>query len=496
MLEFWWNRMALPKGWYRKHRVHHLVILLSAWAVRAFHLDAQPLWLDEAFSVWMAAHPAQEILFWTRTLDQHPPLYYLLLYLWTRVWGDGEWSVRFLSLAGGWLAVALSMAIARHLGGRRLMGFSGILVAFSPFFVRYAQEARMYAWVLSAVALGLWGAVRLWYRPDDRFGGIALVLGSALAAWLHNVALLFPLGIFPLLIWRAHRVRTQSPAWILKMFGLFLLLWGGWIPALVGQIWRMARRFWVPPLSVYRMITLLASFSCPFSPTGLIVRLCAPLWMLGTLWGGWQLIRQPRPRDRGALLLLVTAWVPLVIVLLISLVRPILVPRVLIWLLLPALIMLAYGIASLSQRWRYVLLSAIVVINGLSLQGYFVRFHKEPWDQVAAYVAHHVQPGDLLLFEAGWVRLPFDYYFRADVSPLEEHGLPADPFVTGTLEPPFHASDIPRLLHLITGRERVWVVLSHVPYTDPHRLAERTLRAHLQCREERFQDIRVLECWP
>jgi uncharacterized membrane protein len=40
------------------------------------------LWLDETFSVWMASHSVADMLQWIVTIDQHPPLYYLLLHYW------------------------------------------------------------------------------------------------------------------------------------------------------------------------------------------------------------------------------------------------------------------------------------------------------------------------------------------------------------------------------------------------------------------------------
>ncbi len=485
-----WRSSRRTRLW---ERLGEVGVLLLAWGVRMYRLDAQPVWLDEAFSVWMASHVPRDVVFWTRTIDQHPPLYYLLLHGWMKVWGDTEWAIRFFSLVGGWLAVAVGMAVAREVGGRRLMFISGVWLALSSFAVWYAQEARMYAWVLCAVGISLWGGVRLWRNPEDRVALVALVVGSALAAWLHNVALLFPALVFPAVAFRLGRQRFK---WVLGMGGLFLGLWGIWLPALVGQSQGVWHRFWVPSLSLYHVAVTGITCVCPYFPVSLVGGGCTLLWGVLSLWGGWHMLRDERLRARGGLLLVLAALVAPGVVVIISVVRPILVARVLIWIILPVTVLSAWGSLRLPGKGRWILVGVLVSAQILSLYGYFTRFHKEAWDEVAAYVARHALPHERILFEAGWVQLPFDYYFRAYNLPLEEHGLPADPFVTGELEPPFRVSDIPRLNRLIAGEQRVWVVLSHVPYTDPHHLVEKTLRSRLRCQEHRFGDIRLLSCYP
>ena len=57
-----------------------LTILLLAFALRVFALDAQPIWGDEAFSIFVAKHPIDFIV--SGGTDVHPPLYHLLLHGW------------------------------------------------------------------------------------------------------------------------------------------------------------------------------------------------------------------------------------------------------------------------------------------------------------------------------------------------------------------------------------------------------------------------------
>jgi hypothetical protein len=77
------------------------------------------------------------------------------------------------------------------------------------------------------------------------------------------------------------------------------------------------------------------------------------------------------------------------------------------------------------------------------------------------------------------VEIPFDYYFkpwedRYDLL-VEKQGVPLDLFDSGILEPRMTADDIPGLISLLRGHNRVWLVYSHDSYTDPMGLIPQTL---------------------
>ena len=146
------------------------------------------------------------------------------------------------------------------------------------------------------------------------------------------------------------------------------------------------------------------------------------------------------------------------------------------------------------RRWPYVLvvLSLILTVDGLSLREYYVDFEKEQWDDAAAFVAERVGPDDLILFNATWAQIPFDYYFRLYERPVAEHGVPVDMFDRGVLEPKMTISDLPRLREIVQGHERVWLVYSHDWYTDPQGLIPQALEEELDILDRwRFLGLQV-----
>ena len=95
------------------------------------------------------------------------------------------------------------------------------------------------------------------------------------------------------------------------------------------------------------------------------------------------------------------------------------------------------------------------------------------------------------------VRIPFEYYFKtwANLYDLqaEKHGVPEDLFDSGILEPKMTESDIPKLISVLNGHNRVWLVYSHNSYTDPMGLIPQTLASRLKLIQQRdFYGVQVL----
>ena len=129
-------------------------------------------------------------------------------------------------------------------------------------------------------------------------------------------------------------------------------------------------------------------------------------------------------------------------------------------------LLLAAGIAQLRFRLLIIVVLGILGANNLFSAGDYYRFYqKEDWSTAAGYVANFVQKDDLVLFNSNLVQIPFDYYFKAYEEqysiPVEKHGVPVDMFDSGILEPKMTNGDIPGLISLLSGQNRVWLVYSH-----------------------------------
>jgi mannosyltransferase len=125
--------------------------------------------------------------------ESTPPLYYLLAWLWSQLFGVHEAGLRSLSALFGTATVPVAYLVGRELVGRRAGIAIAAIVAVSPMLVWYSQDARAYA------LLVLLSSVALLFFLRARRSGAARDLGwwavfSALALATHYFAF-FPLAV-------------------------------------------------------------------------------------------------------------------------------------------------------------------------------------------------------------------------------------------------------------------------------------------------------------
>lgn len=496
-------------------------------------IGSKGLWLDEAFSVWLGWQPLPEMLGWIVRIDQHPPLYYILLRFWMAL-GDRAAVVRAFSALASTLTIPVIYMLGRRLAGRNVGLLSAVILALSPFHVRFAQETRMYALLALYASLAMLALARLltdrraamvplghqlrtlrwqkgatWAPIETDLAWIGYVLFTAATVLTHNTAVLFPVAanlfVFGLMIvrwrWPGHETQLQPPScknWLLAQASA-LALWSPWLWPFIVQARRVYDEFWLPSPTLWTVLNALGGFLSAFLPSrirwaGVIWAMYGLLGMLGVWHLGQRRACHQRPHRRLARLALLLALflTPLAGELLVSLRRPIFYDRTLIWASIPLYLLLAMGVRHFRYRsYVRVALLILVTVNGLSLREYFTHFEKEGWDDAAAYVARNVEEDDLLLFNATWVQIPFDYYFRHFDQEVEKRGVPVDLFDRGVLEPKMAESDLPRLRALVQGRQRVWLIYSHYWYTDPQGLIPSAMREFRLLKRRRFYGLEV-----
>lgn len=490
------------------------VITLIGLGLRCYAIEDKTVWLDEAFSIWLAYQPLTEMWTWLIKIDQHPPLYYTLLHYWITLFGDAQGPVRALSALCSGLAIPLLYGVGRYLFDRRIALLAALLLAFSAFHVRYAQEARMYALLTLGAAMTLYMLTVILFDTRARqakWPWLGLALAQAAVMLTHNTATIFlPLTLNSFiggaLLWQrqsgtiASLPMLNQPEFARQWLYTQLLAVVGWLPWSAPFLIQSAlvdREFWIAPPTPGLIYETLHNFNFAFLPG----------WSLSGGLGNvgcWLLvglgIGSLRRTPARAILLITLCLLPLVGELLVSLRRPIFSDRTLIWITLPYYLLLAAGIVEIgrvSSRYQRAIVTGILILllslHSAGLYQYYAHFVKEEWDKAATYVAQGSAPGDLILFNATWVQLPFEYYFRHTGKTAELRGLPVDLFERGVLEPKMTTADLPRLQTLIAARQEVWLIYSHDWYTDPAGIIPRELQETMVLTEQRtFIGLRVL----
>lgn len=434
-----------------------LAITVCAAALRFHLLGAKTFWFDEGVSVTIARLDAYNFLriLWRR--EANMSLYYALLRAW--LWmGNSEFFIRSLSVLFAIASIPAIYALGRRLFDSQTGLIAAALLAVNAFDVCYSQEARSYSLMVLLCILSSFYFVKTLDAPSLR-NRMAYVTCSALAVYAHFYSLLLVVAQWLSLRYTrrapssANSPRISTKAWKVLAICvapvlLFVATTGAgplrWIPRPGAKdLWNFGLL-----LSGHDGIVLL--LLCAFS----------------ALLGASPALRKNLARAPWTIhFLLVWLLFPILLVLALSIFRPLFLPRYFIFCLPALLLLMASGFTRIRSPWLRAPL--LILCLALSLQGtsnYYNRDfdnERDDWRSASRYILQHAQPGDAILFHVPMGRMPYEYYLSLSKRPT-----------TPTVLYPYHG---PRMTFLdfvekpdyvhISGElpqyRRLWVVISH-----------------------------------
>jgi mannosyltransferase len=331
-------------------------LTVVAAVLRFAILTDQSYWLDEATTVHELGLSFGGLLHVVHHDETTPPLYFVLAWVWARIFGTGEIGLRSFSAILGIATVPLAYAAGREIVDRATGMVTALLVCVSPLMLWYSQEARSYALLTALLAASLW----LWARAR-RTGGtrdlIGWAIASALAVGTHFFAgfLVAPEGIW--LLWTL-RSRAALGACVLVAAVQLALL-----PSAIGDTNHLLD--WLGGLSLGTRLNqvpvLLAASELYRSPSslvsdGLIFALVAALGAVALLGVGGGAVHRRGAAVAGALGL-IAVLLPIILALCGS---DYVVPRNLIGVFVPFAIVI--GAAVTAPRTRPLGAAVLVLI--------------------------------------------------------------------------------------------------------------------------------------
>lgn len=236
-------------------------IALSALIFQIANLDASSLWHDEAFSGLLPQYPFGEMM--NRiALDVHPPLYYILLRVWTDIVGNSLFTLRLFSLIFGiataWAAYLLFKEL---LPKKRHALLSAGLLFVSSFQIQYNMEARMYTLGSFLVVLATFFLLRaLKAGPRKLWWWLGYAILSAAALYTHYYTLFVFAAHALFVAWILVKESKASLAslaknptlWHAAFSGaLSLLLFLPWVPTFLAQLRQVQESYWIPPMNIW-----------------------------------------------------------------------------------------------------------------------------------------------------------------------------------------------------------------------------------------------------
>jgi LysM repeat protein len=476
------SRLRLAEFSLSREEKRLLGIVAIGAVLRLYLLGSKSIWLDEAFSIAMGQRGLIDLLHKVVLTDTHPPLYYLLLKFWM-VFSAEEASVRLLSALFSIAAIPVMYAVVARLYTDKKIGLVGAtILAFSPFQVWYAQEARMYAMLTFLVLLSAHFFLKA-LQAGERRDWIGYVIATTLALYTDNGAIWYVVTISIFYLVSIKRFPGKPIDWFLSNAAI-CLLYIPWFPFFLEQTRQVTGSFWLPAPT---FSTLLATFldfhslNFPLAELSLLYMAAIFVWVTIVPAGDWQ-------RRLSSMWL----FIPVATSLFLSLRQPIFLSRNLIAASLGYYLLIAGIIWRFrSKRAMLALLLPLVAMNLVSI-GYNAWWEpKEDWRAVASYVARSTQkrPAGMLVFIPGYTELPFNYYFKDYDIPIVTQGYPGDEIL---LHPePNQVEDIGKVLE---GRPYIWLIVRDIESAGPNWTVKTWLDTHGYVRQKDFvqESISVL----
>ncbi len=391
-----------------------VAVLLLAAVLRIHDLNAQGMWGDEGWSIWLARGDTVRDLTMTMVHDHHGPVYSVLLRAWDLVAGNSVLALRYITV----LFSIASIALIYRLGREMLHPAAGVgaALAFTLMdkHVVLTQEVRDYPIIFFAMIVIALFYVR-WRRDPGHGSGFGFVLASVFGLYLHYYCYMLNIAILlHALITLRDRSRWKH---FVALNALVALAFVPWLPVVVHQFVNTPVDSEVlnihgMPLNRHTIDYLSTeSLGKPVALYGLLLLagLIAPF--LRRLPG--VMANVPRPR-RIAAALLAGLWlgVPLLITVGLHSRYPLLTDRN-ISVIMPAIALLVGFSFLVFERYGALFLVVLVLTNNLLTTSSY--FDKPPWREMAADVAPFVLAGEPVLLDVEGEHATAWYHFSLEL---------------------------------------------------------------------------------
>lgn len=407
--------------------------LLLGLILRFYNNTAVALWHDEAFSALYIRYPWGEMLR-RIILDVHPPLYYLVLRLWSYVFGSSLLSLRGLSILFGVATIyAGYLFILQIYGSRKWALYAALLLAVNPFLIQYSLEARMYT--LGTFLLLMSSYLLLKGLESNRRKFWVWYALTATACLYTHYFLFFSVAAQILyILYHLYKIEglklaaLKSPKFInTALTGvLMLVLYLPWLPSFIEQNQRVQGSYWIPPMDRWAIPSTVFKMALGGQGSTHASALLATALGLAAIYYFFS-----KTKEQAKWLILAGVVVPFLGSILMSLKTAIYLDRYFVFACLFFVFAIAMAIVQVPRfAWRRTLAVLMVVI---SLAAFFKNWQdldikdslsgsgivKKPGMAAAAEVINdQATKNDKIYVGSSFIFFTFKYYNQTSIRPL------------------------------------------------------------------------------
>lgn len=219
----------------KKRYVIILIILAIALCLRLYRISWNILICDELSSVlwWLDLNFLGKLIR-AATIEPSPPLYFIFLHGWIKLFGGTEFVIRLFSVLMGLLSIIMVYLIGKELINIQAGLGGALMMAISPYHIYHTTYARMYALLLFLVLLSYYSFINL-LKKNNRKWLWGYILSTTLSLYTHYSALYAILiqNLYFFIFWKGHGKLVRL--WIKAQLGvIFCFL--PWLPVFLKDL--------------------------------------------------------------------------------------------------------------------------------------------------------------------------------------------------------------------------------------------------------------------
>lgn len=367
----------------------------------------QSFWRDEAFTYLLAKQNIVTILVNTAK-DFNPPLYYLLIHSWIKLFGASEVSLRTVSLIFFWLTIYAFYLILQdvlHIPLKRIVYYL-FLAVINPLLLYFAFEARMYAMLAFFATLSSYAFLTKRKR-------LFLVI-SILGLYTHYFMLFVSLTQI-LFYFIVHRRRSRKE---LNQYLAPMVLFIPWLIFVIVKKGIGVESFWIEKSTLETFVKLPGTIFVGYEDSlrfyhKEIIRVS--LGLLAFLGYGFFVIKNRSSAYKTAFLyfFFLGIGIPLVLAL-ISFVKPLYLPRYFIFSVIGLLLLITFILEHLPKFPKIIIYMLFVAVS-LNFHSQQIKDRKKSDLRTLIRQAKFVaNPDDVMYVINELDYFPAQYYFGED----------------------------------------------------------------------------------
>ena len=347
-----------------------IVIISLGFFLRFYNLNFENFWIDETITFWVGnpEFSISQSFIYHKSIEQVPFLFNFLIKIYFEIFGYDFQISRYLPALFSSLSIISVSYISKEISNDRSYIFTSFLVAINIYLISYAQELRLYSTLFFLISLTIYFS----FKFENR--------NKLIFFYLHNIFLLltslihpFGLIIYFAIILSELKFFQKNDEFILKK--IITYLFSGLL-ILIYYSTQLNESYltpiWIETINIKFFTNLF--FSNFFGS-----RIMGLIYLITFLTLTLKFFRSFNKNKKLFFLLSIFVLSYLLPLFYGILFKPILIPRYIIFVIIPTIVIISYFVFTLNKLKKNLILTFLILITFLNLttEQTFKQFYKE-----------------------------------------------------------------------------------------------------------------------